>query len=301
MFVTGCAGFLGKNLINALAEKEVNVIGVDKAVSGDCEFKNIQIRKADILNKESLFGIKRELDKVKSGKICLVHLAGISSVDGCRKNQESAYETNVKSTQAILGLADDCGIGKIIFPSSALVYGSKYSGLISEEFPLSPESSYAQGKVDSENYLVNNSENSGIDLVIFRLANIYGAGTDKDTVVNTIVKQLGQDYLQLKEYKSVRDYLCVSDVVGAFIKAIFSKCKFKIYNIGSGTGYSVWQLVKVIAALTGKEGVVAKIGLSDAEASNGSRLVLSFDRAKKDLNWAAEFSLKNGLKRMLNA
>ena len=301
VLITGCAGFLGRNLINELASKEVDVIGIDKAVEDGHDRKNTKIVKSDILSEKGISGIRRDLDKAGNKEIYLIHLMGITGTEECERDKVLAHEANVKSTEIVWKLAGDYGMKKVVFSSTALVYGTKYEDQIDEECPPFPENAYARTKLEAENYLIGNSVGSKTASVILRLSNVYGPGMNKNTVVSTILEQLGADYLKLREYKSVRDYMYVGDVISAFIAAIFSECRFKVYNVGSSAGYSVWDLARIIAAATDKEKVVSEMKLSEEVIEGGSRLVLCCDRIKSDLKWKPAYDLKSGIKRTINA
>ncbi|MCX5695195.1 MAG: NAD(P)-dependent oxidoreductase [Candidatus Omnitrophica bacterium] len=301
VIVTGCSGFLGKNLINELATKEVDVLGIDKAAEDGYGHKNIKINRLDILTQNGMAILRRYLNKVKNKEIYLVHLMGIPDVDECEKNKALAYDVNVKSVKSVWELARNYNMKKIVFPSTALVYGTKYEDQINEGFSLFPENTYAREKLEAENYLINNSAGSKVDSVILRLSNIYGVGMNENNVVNTILKQFAAGYLRLREYRSVRDYVYVEDVIRAFIMSIFSECKFKVYNVGSSMGYSVWELAKTIAVATGREKIILGMNLSEEEIRGSARLVLCCDRIKNDLKWVPDYNFESGIKRMMNA
>lgn len=275
--------------MDKLAEKEADLIGIDKANG------------IDILSEDGISGLKRDLDKVKNKEIYLVHLMGITGTEECERDKVLAHEANVKSTEIVWELAGDYGMKKVVFSSTALIYGTKYEDLVNEEYPPFPENTYARSKLEAENYLVSNSVGSKVTPVILRLSNIYGAGMNENNVVSTILKQFGAGYLKLREYRSVRDYVYVGDAIGAFIAAIFSECKFKVYNVGSSVGYSVWDLARIIAAATDKEKITSEMKLSEEETGAGPRLVLCCDRIKNDLKWKPAYDLKSGIKRTINA
>jgi len=300
VLITGSAGFLGKNLIAELATRDVNILGIDKAAEDSCGRKNIKISKSDILTQEGIATLRRALDTMKCAEIYLVHLMGIPDAERCEIDKALAYDVNVKSVEIVWKLAVDYSMKKVVFPSTALVYGTKYEDPIKEECPLFPENTYSRDKLEAENFLIGNSAGSKVTSVILRLSNIYGAGMNENTVVNTILKQFGEGYLMLREYKSVRDYVYVGDAINAVSLSIFSECKFKVYNVGSSVGYSVWDLAKTIAAAAGKAEIISGVKLNEEEIGGGSRLVLCCDRLKNDLKWKTSFNLKSGIKRMIN-
>ena len=291
VLITGCAGFLGSHLMSALAEKEIDMLGIDKAAGYG----------VDILTEKGIFGLKKELDKIKNKDIYLLHLMGMADAGECEKNPALAYDLNVRSTQELWKLAEEYGMKKVVYPSTALVYGTKYEEAVNEEFPSFPENTYARNKLEAENYIVSNAADSKVASVILRISNIYGPGMNKNTVVNTIVKQLKAGNLKLKEYRSVRDHVYVDDVIKALILAVFSRCRFKVYNVAGSRGYSVWELAREIARITGKTHALSVMKLKDEDTKGGSRLVLNCERIKNDLKWSPAYDLESGIKRMLNA
>ena len=200
--------------------------------------------------------LEKKLDKAAEKDIYLVHLMGISEVDLCEKDKAISYDVNVESVKIAWGLANKYKMRKFVFPSSALVYGTRYELPVAEEFPPFPENTYARFKLEAENYLIANSAGSSIETVILRLANVYGAGMNERNIFNAILKQFKAGSLNLKEYKSVRDYVNADDVINAIIATLNSKCNFKVYNVASSKGISVFDLVKLMASVTHNEAIV---------------------------------------------
>lgn len=300
VFIIGCSGFIGTHLIKNLVYKDVEIIGVDKIIRNDYGSKNIKIIKLDISNQEGISILKNELGKISDREVCLVHLAGISDAGICERDKVLAYQVNVKATQDIWRISSDCKIKKLIFSSTGLVYGTQYKDLITEEHPVFPENTYARTKLEAENYLLNKSAASGVSCVVLRLANVYGPGMSRDTVIKTILDQLNSGELKLREYKSVRDYVFIDDVVEAFTLNILSDTKFSVYNVGSSVGYSVYALAKTIAKIISKEGILAAAKLRKKDFEAGSKLVLSSIRIGEDLAWKPNFNVETGIKRMLD-
>ncbi len=286
--MTGCAGFLGRRLMQELAHKQLDTLGIDKTAG------------VDILTPEGVSSFRKELDKAKGKDIYIIHLIGMGEAAKCEKDKALAYEANVVSTRTVWGLAQEYGVKKMVFPSTSLVYGTKYTQPLTEEFPPFPENTYARNKLEAENFLVSNSADSPVSCAIIRLANVYGPQMHENTVVNTILDQLGKDGLKLKEYASIRDYVYVDDAVSAIILALFGQTPSKVYNVGSGTGHSVWDLALIIAKIAGKEMAAKKAKPPQEETENGSQLLLNCDRIKKDLGWQPAYTLESGIKRMLN-
>ncbi len=197
VFIIGCSGFIGTHLIKNLAYKDIEIIGVDKIIKNDYDSKNIKIIKLDISNQEGVSILRDELGKISDREICLVHLAGISDATICERDKVLAYQLNVKATQDIWSISSDCKIKKLIFSSTGLVYGTQHKGLITEEYPTLSENTYARTKLEAENYLLNKSVASGVSCMVLRLANVYGPGMSRNTVIKTITdKNFGNFILQ---------------------------------------------------------------------------------------------------------
>lgn len=293
VIIVGCEGFIGKKLLDKLSSgNQIDILGIDKTVKENYVKQNVSILKLKVLKPGDINSIKYFLIKRNSGEICIVHLAGASGVWECQNNQAESYRLNIESLKNICGIASDFNVKRIIFSSSALVYGTKYKEDISEEFLVNPETAYAKNKVEAEDYLLNNFPDK---TVILRFPNIYGSGGHKDTVVATVLEQLKDNYLQLKEYVSIRDFLYIKDVVSAFELVLSCAPSYAIYNVGTSIGYSIYDLCVIAARVLRKERLLTR---QKENSQIVNKLVLLSERMKNDFSWRASYSLESGIREM---
>lgn len=292
--VTGCDGFIGRGLISGLAEG-IKILGIDVVIKNRYTRDNLQLLEADILNLKHSCKVRKYIEN--SQDIYIVHLVGMSDVNQCQQNKEMAYDLNVKSLLNVFRIFQDYRVKKIIFSSTALVYGVGYQSLIDEDFLPKPENVYAKTKLEAENILIDFSRKHRTSGAVLRLSNIYGSGMKRDTLVPTVLRQLKNSCLNLKEYKSIRDYLYIKDATKALKACLFLQSGFNIYNVGTSIGYSVYDLVKTISGIVKNEESIPEVKF---DTNTADKLVLSHNRIKKDLDWEPFYSLEDGIKDMIS-
>lgn len=291
--ITGCDGFIGRGLISELSE-ESDILGIDVAIKNKHIRDNLKFLELDILNLRHLSEVKGCIENFQD--IYIVHLVGMSDANQCQRNKEAAYNLNVKSLLNVCKIFQEYRLKRIIFPSTALVYGMKYQGLIDEDFLPKPENVYAETKLEAENVLAGFSRKNRISGTILRLSNVYGSGMNSDTLIPTVLRQLKSSCLNLKEYKSIRDYLYIKDAIRALRLCLSLQSEFNIYNVGTSVGYSVHDLIKIIAGVLGKKESVPEF---KTDTNVADKLVLSHNRIKKDLRWEPSHSLEDGIRDMI--
>lgn len=187
---------------------------------------------------------KCDLDYIfKNNKIDLViHLAGLIDVKEGEHKPLEYYHTNVEGTRLLLEAMKEYGVNKIIFSSSASVYGN-HEGMCNEDTPTNPISVYGKTKLISEELI----KYSGLDYIIFRFFNVAGGNQQGDSLISKIKNNNkmtinGDDY-DTKDGTCIRDFIHVEDIAEAIKLAIDIKTSETI-NLGSNNGYSVLEVVK---------------------------------------------------------
>ncbi|MCK5050766.1 MAG: NAD-dependent epimerase/dehydratase family protein [Candidatus Cloacimonetes bacterium] len=230
--VTGSRGFIGTRLVPTLTKKDHEVIEIDLKTG------------YDITNWESIKDLV-DFDVI-------IHLVAISYVPKSYEIPREMFRVNINGTLNMLEL---CRINKAKFIfTSSYVYGKPKYLPIDEEHPTEAFNPYCQSKLIGEDLCKTYNKDFGVPVIIFRPFNIYGPGQNGNFLIPLIQKQIKDDgIVQLKDPRPKRDYIHVDDVVDAYCKAVkYNKTDFDIFNIGSGTSYSVKEIAEMLVTKSGK-------------------------------------------------
>lgn len=280
ILVTGGAGYIGSHTCVELLEAGYEVIVVDNLSNSNEEAlkrvkeitgKNLKFYKIDLIDKQALEKVFRE-NEINA----VIHFAGLKAVGESVKVPMKYYHNNILSTVVLCEVMKTFNVSNLVFSSSATVYGNPHKVPITEEFPLSCTNPYGRTKLFIEDILrdLYASDNS-FNIAILRYFNPIGAhvsgriGEDPNGIPNNLVPYISQVAVgKLKElrifgsdYKTidgtgVRDFIHVVDLAQGHLRALEkleSKPGVVTYNLGTGKGYSVLQMVAAFAKASGKE------------------------------------------------
>ena len=282
VLVTGSRGFVGKNLVEELKRQDADVLTLT-----DHDGRRIDIR--DQQRVEAIINKIRNIDIV-------YHLAAITSVPFSFENPRETYDVNVLGTLNILELCRSCNADKIVFASS-YVYGQPQYLPIDEKHPLQPTNPYARSKILGEELCRAYNTDFGVKCIILRPFNIYGVGQNKNFLIPSIIAQLRYGKIELKDPEPKRDFIYISDIIDAYIKAGEFKGDFDVFNIGYGKSYSVKEIVEKIIHLYGKD---VKVKYSGERRKNEIMdTVADIKKAKEKLGWKLRVEIDRGLGDML--
>ena len=273
ILVTGCSGFIGKNLLEQLIpDVGVDIVQLPKKLK-----KSILVfKKEDFVNTDL-----NDIDIV-------IHLASFIDVQESKMYPDKYWENNFIKTKQFIDLCEKRGIKKFIFTSSASVYQSSKNKHKENEELSEDNNMYARSKIACEKYLIQ----SKLNWVILRLSNVYGKYNDKG-VIYQFSKGLKHGTIIMNNFgESVRDFVHVYDVVEA-IKKSFNINK-KIINISSGKGISINNLLTLIMNLNRKMKVNLEITTFEEENYN----ILNNTKMRTILKIKPK-TLKEGLKNVL--
>jgi UDP-glucose 4-epimerase len=280
ILVTGSSGFVGKNLVDELKKEDVEIVTLTDHDG----------RRIDIRDQQRVKRIIRNIDIV-------YHLAAVTYVPFTFENPGETYEVNVLGTLNILELCRLCNAEKIVFASS-YVYGQPQYTPIDEEHPLQPANPYARSKILGEALCKAYNTNFGVKCIILRPFNIYGAGQNKNFLIPSIIAQLRYGKIELKDPAPKRDFIYISDVIDAYVKAGEFNGDFDVFNIGYGKSYSVKEIVDKIVYLYGKD---VKVKYSGERRKNEIMdTVAEIKKAKEKLGWKPGVEIDKGLSNLLN-
>lgn len=301
LLVFGAGGFIGQHLVKKLAENKDNeIVAFDRfsryqteAEHPFSELKNVRIVAGDFFNRDDVANVLEGVEYV-------FHF--ISSTNPASSNNDPFIDidTNVRSTVTLLELCVEHKVKKVIFPSSGgTVYGDVNTPIISEETIPSPRSPYGIGKLTIEHYLRYFKFASGLDYIVYRIANPYGPGQNiygKQGVVPIFMhKFLTKEPLTVYDDGCmVRDYFYIDDLIAMIVSSYSADNKFDEYNLGSGQGHSVNELIESMEKCTGYP---AERRVIETPSSFVHKSVLSIDRYTSEFGSINLTSLEDGIAR----
>ena len=285
VLVTGGAGFIGSHLVDRLIELGSSVTVLDKITEENSN--NVRHHKGKISLIDSDIA---ELGKEHGAFDYVFHLAALIVPALCDKKPKEAFETNVTGTFNVLKFAVDNGIKKVVFPSTALVYGKKYLP-VDENHPLELRGVYSITKKLGEDLCEIYINDYGLKIAYIRLFNVYGPRQPQNFFLPTVISQALKDkHIEIWTDKTTRDFIFVSDVVNAFLKVCESDFVGGPLNIGSGKETKVIDIVRKVA-----EKFNATIKVLDNAPPGIMRLQCNNDKARKLLNWEPKVEFDKGL------
>ncbi len=256
--VTGGSGFIGSNLVAGLRARGIGVTVLDNLSSGhasnlapypDVRFVQGDIRDAAVLG-----------DAAKGANV-IFHLA--ASVGNTRSIEHPIDDAdiNILGTIRVLEAARHNGVGKVVFSSSAGIFGELRTLPIREDHPVEPESPYGASKLGAEKVCLAYSKLYGFEVACLRYFNVYGVNQRYDAYGNVIpifVHRLlaGKPLLIFGDGEQTRDLVNVADVVQANILAGTTRGAVGAFNIASGTQVSINRLAQLILSLSGRPGSI---------------------------------------------
>lgn len=302
--MTGVAGYIGSITADLLIKRGFKVVGLDNLSTGYASNinKNIEFIEIDILKIGSV------LDRISDCE-AVIHFAARSLVEESTRLPTLYHKNNVDGSRELLAVLKYTNIKKIIYSSSASVYGNPITPLINESHQTIPLSIYGETKLKTEIDITQHCSNANIGAVTLRYFNVSGAVVsggiwlsekhepETHLIPNILnsnmhnpVKVFGSDW-NTKDGSCIRDYIHVRDIAEAHVKALTMVAigKNQIVNLGSGTGYSVHEVIRESETVTGNQ-VFREI--LDRRAGDPEVLVADISKAINVLDWQPHFTLK---------
>jgi UDP-glucose 4-epimerase len=307
IYVTGAAGYIGSHVAHALASEGYIVIGIDNFSLKE----NFSLPGKTVLHRIDISSEtgKLELSELfKNGTVddVVIHLAAKKSVAESVRNPGLYQQNNVEGTRNILIAMSKAGLKKLIFASTAAVYGNSETP-IDENAPLSPQSPYAQTKLLEEALIREYVASKSIKAIVFRFFNVAGAGSPEliERTGDNIFPQILQAHANKETFKvfgdkyptvdgtCIRDYVHVLDIARAHIQALskFEVNNLQIINLGSGTGSSVLEVIKEF-----KKHFSLPYEISDPREGDFASLLTNISEASRRLSWAPIYTLEEMVK-----
>ena len=317
ILVTGGAGFIGSHTCVELLENGYEVVIVDNFINSKPEAlnrikqitgKDFKFYEADLLDKAAVETIFKE-NKIDA----VIHFAGLKAVGELVAQPIRYYHNNITGTLILCQVMQEAGVKKIVFSSSATVYGSPKTVPIREDFPLHTTNPYGSTKLMIENILQDLfAADNEWSIALLRYFNPIGAhksgliGEDPNGIPNNLMPYIAQvaagklevlsvfgDDYDTKDGSGVRDYIHVVDLAQGHIKAVekvLGGSGVDAYNLGTGIGYSVLDMVHAFETANN-----VKVNYKIAPRRPGDIAVCFADpkKAKELLGWQAQFGIED--------
>jgi len=303
ILVTGGAGYIGSNTAHLLVRRGHQVIVVDDLSRGhQHNVDGIPFHRLSVAETESLTSLlsSEQVDAV-------VHFAAYIAVGESTQKPELYFGNNVGGTLSLLAAMVEAGVKRLVFSSTAAVYGLPEQALIREDSPFAPVSPYGETKVMVEKTLGWLDKYRGLRSIVLRYFNACGAdpatglGEEHDPETHLIplllravvtgkpITIFGDDY-DTPDGTCIRDYIHVADLAEAHLAALeklLAGGPSDTFNVGTGSGHSVMEVVRAVEAVTGKK-VPLEIG--PRRAGDAPALVANSDKLQRTLGWKPKFT-----------
>ena len=302
VLVTGGAGYIGAHVAAELLKSGYSIRIYDDFSNGlhrrvDGKFRDIV--DGDMLDRVKLLAALDGIDAV-------IHLAAKKAVEESVKDPLKYYENNVGGTLNLLGAMAAKGVKQLVYSSSAAVYSPNDKEAVLEDDPTAPLSPYGASKLLSEQLISSVGSAEQISNISLRYFNVIGSNiaefgdNSKDNLVPKVFLALkngkrpqiyGSDY-PTPDGTCIRDYIHVQDLALAHLAALKkaeSVYISQVYNVGSGKGYSVKEMMDQISKSLGRD---INPEVSQARAGDSPKLIASIDKIKEQLGWSPKASLE---------
>lgn len=298
VLITGGAGFVGTHLTKKLIDEGFEVIVFDNLSFGKKEnipnSEKVSFIKGDVKNKEDLLHAFQEVDIV-------VHLAAIVSVISCEEHPEVCHENNIVGTRNVFEIAKELHIKKIIYASSAAVYGNLDSSCIKEDDEVCPISKYGISKFENEK--IAEEFSNDINSVGLRFFNIYGPGLSMEnaypSVLVSFFKKIknNEPLTVFGDGTQTRDFVHVFDISKAIIQAIkIDTTGSNLYNVGTNIETPIITIAEHIQKIKPE----VKISFEPIRSFDIKKSCCDITKIKSELHFVPEHSVLNDLEELLN-
>jgi UDP-glucose 4-epimerase len=274
--VTGGSGFLGRAVVNELAKSGQVVTRVTRREhapqSGVADLKIVDYRNLPEKMEQSI----------------LIHAGEPADIGAA----QAAGEGHMREVEGLLDTLLARRFARVVYISSAAVYGEDLQAPRRPDEPISPCGIYARGKASCEAKVLARGG------AVVRLSNLFGPGMARNTLIGDLLAQIpGRDPLRLRDDRPVRDYVFVMDAARA-VAACATRPVSGVVNVGSGVGTSAGSLARIMLDMAGE---TERPVVATAASDRPSHLVLDISQTKTKLDWQPQVSLADGLNSMIKS
>lgn len=302
--VTGGAGYIGSHVVRALADAGTPVVVIDDLSTGLTQFvpADVPLVKANLLDTAVVRSTLTE--HAVTG---VIHIAGYKYAGESVKRPVHTYRENVSAMVSLLDAMADAEVGRLVFSSSAATYGAPEVEVVDEAAATRPESPYGESKLIGEWLLRDVGRATGLEHTSLRYFNVVGSGFDDvydvsphnlfpkvfDMLYRGETPQINGDDYPTHDGTCIRDYVHVSDLALAHVAAArrmeSGRAMEPVYNLGSGAGTSVREIMTTIRTVTG---IDFEPTVNPRRPGDSARIVATGDLAARDLDWDNRHSLE---------
>ncbi|GFM20005.1 MULTISPECIES: UDP-glucose 4-epimerase GalE [Mycobacteriaceae] len=302
--VTGGAGYIGSHVTHAMCDAGIPVVVIDDLSTGFAEFV---APAATFVEGSLLDGALVEDTLRRNGVRGVIHVAGYKYAGESVNRPLHTYEQNVTATLTLLSAMQRAGVEAIVFSSSAATYGTPDVEVVDESTATTPESPYGETKLIGEWLLRDVGRSAGIRHTSLRYFNVVGSGSPRlfdasphnlfpkvfDMLYRGETPRVNGDDYPTPDGTCVRDYIHVADLALAHVAAARRLDDGlpveRVYNLGSGAGTSVAQIMTAIRTVTG---IDFEPTIMPRRPGDPARIVATGDLAARDLDWTMRHSLE---------
>ena len=301
--VTGGAGYIGSHVVRALADAGTPVVVIDDLSTGLPQFvaDDVPLIRANLLETAVVANTLTE-----HGVTGVIHIAGYKYAGESVKRPVHTYRENVSAMVSLLDAMADAKVGNLVFSSSAATFGTPDVEVVDESTATRPESPYGESKLIGEWLLRDVARATGLAHTSLRYFNVVGSGFDDiydvsphnlfpkvfDLLYRGQTPQINGDDYPTADGTCIRDYVHVSDLALAHVAAARrmeqGQTMEPVYNLGSGAGTSVREIMTTIRVVTG---IDFEPTVNPRRAGDPARIVATGDLAARDLDWQMRHSL----------
>ena len=302
--IAGGAGYIGSHMVRLAQDSGYQAVVVDNLATGhaDAVQGNAVLRIGQIGDAAFMRQVLREFEPA-----CVMHFAAASLVGESMRQPARYWQNNLVQTLSLLDTMRECGVGQLIFSSTAAVYGAPHQASMTESHPRLPINPYGQSKLAVENALADYSRAYGLRYTTFRYFNAAGAHPDgslgerhePETHLIPLVLQVasgrreaigrfGNDF-DTRDGSCIRDYVHVQDLAEAHLLALAQLTAGEpgaIYNLGNGAGHSVTEVIHAARRVTGHPIPVRD---EPRRAGDPPVLVANASLARDQLGWQPRY------------
>jgi UDP-glucose 4-epimerase len=306
--VTGGAGYIGSHVVRALLEADLPVVVIDDLSTGLEQFvpSEVPLVRGTLLDADLVARALRE-HRVSG----VIHIAGFKYAGVSVQQPLHTYEQNVSAMVTLLKAMQDSGVDMMVFSSSAATFGTPDVDLVTETTPTRPESPYGESKLIGEWLLADVGRATGLRHTSLRYFNVVGSGSPElfdvsphnlfplvfDMLYRGETPRINGDDYPTPDGTCVRDYIHVADLALAHVAAArrlqAGEPVEPVYNLGSGSGTSVREIMTAIRKVTGVDFVPE---IAPRRPGDPARIVASGELAARDLGWRMRHTLEDMVK-----
>lgn len=313
ILITGGAGFLGSHMAALCLEKQVDVVVIDNLSNSD--LSNLQTLEKYFKVTIPFYNIDiRDQDKLKQffkdhQFSAVIHFAGLKSVSESVTNPDLYHDNNVTGSQNLIDCIKEQGVKKVIFSSSATVYGNPQYLPIDEVHPVQPLNPYGETKAQVEQLFLNDEYFKTASVKLLRYFNPVGSykgiiGEKPNGIPNNLMPYIlgvatgkfehlniyGDDY-ETEDGTGVRDYIHVIDLIEAHWAALIDDTNScQVFNVGTGQGVSVKSMVKAFEKVNQ---INVPYQIQPRRAGDIATCYAEVKKIKNHLNWSAKLNLED--------